>query len=576
MATSGDNQSWFRTALVSAVVLGVFTAAAVVLMAWNYRQTLRADPLDSPDLAAMKKALEKAPNDNALKERIRDLDLALRREYFRRQTFAQRGAYILLASFVGFVIAARAAMFLRRRPPIPKEVRETAGEQDRAARAARWAVGGLGLVLAVLAIVWMLMAAGCSIGPAGPDTVAAAKPPPSAEEIRRNWGRFRGPDGLGVATYTSAPVSWNGGTGENILWKAEVPLAGENSPVVWGERVFLTGADEKRREVYCFDAGTGRLAWQAKVETPESRRAKPPEPLEEAGFAAPTAATDGRYVCAVFANGDLACFQVDGTPVWTKSLGVPDNSYGHAASLLIWKDLLLVPFDQGAAKDSKSRLIALDLATGRQAWAAERPVGSSWATPILAAGPRGTQIVTAADPYVIAYEPATGRELWRAEVLEGDIAPSPVFAGGLVYVTSVNCNLSAIRTDGSGDVTRTHVAWKAAGEMPNTTGPLAGAGHVWVLTTDGLLTCFDAADGAQVYQHDFVGLSFKGSPTLVGDRVYAVGAKGVTAIFSAGDAYRELARADLGEPANCSPAFLDGRIYIRGKKHLYCIGSASL
>ena len=161
----------------------------------------------------------------------------------------------------------------------------------------------------------------------------AAEPPPSDAEIAKAWPRFRGPGGLGISAYTNVPDAWDAASGKGIVWKTPVPLPGNNSPVVWGKRVFLSGADKHRREVYCFDADSGKLVWRQNVPGTPQSTAKPPEVTDDTGYAAPTTATDGRRVFAIFANGDLAAFDVSGKPAWAKSLGIPENSYGHASSL---------------------------------------------------------------------------------------------------------------------------------------------------------------------------------------------------------------------------------------------------
>jgi len=397
----------------------------------------------------------------------------------------------------------------------------------------------------------------------------SCRPVPSAEELRKNWPRFRGPDGTGVACAKNVPTSWNGKTGHGILWKTEVPLSSPNSPVVWGDKVFLSGATKEKREVYCFDAQSGKLLWQRPVRV--SRR-EPPGLLEATGYAASTMATDGQRAFAIFATGELAAFDFAGNKVWARDLGQPENSYGYAASLALWHNLLLIQFDQGGQpEDGKSKLLALDTRTGRTAWqATNRPVPSSWATPIVVPTPKGDQVVTAANPWVIAYDAAKGTELWRAKVLGGDVVPSPTFGGGFVFAAQSGSQLVALRPDGSGDVTATKVAWEAVDGLPDVSSPLATGELVFVLTSDGLLTCYDLKKGKKVWDHEF-DIPFAASPTLVGDRIYLTANKGVTFVIAAARQHKELARNELGEEVLASPAVLDGRLYVRGSKHLFCI-----
>lgn len=188
---------------------------------------------------------------------------------------------------------------------------------------------------------------------------------------------------------------------------------------------------------------------------------------------------------------------------WSKSLGLPENSYGHASSLATYKNLLLVQLDQGSARAPKSKLLAFDSATGKIVWQVARPVPNSWASPIVIRLADRDQVVTAADPWVIAYNPADGKEIWRAKCLKTDIGPSPVFADGKVFVANDNCNLSAIRADGHGDVTAAGVLWKGEDGLPDTCSPLATKEFVLLLTSFGTLSCYDAVKGDMLWSEDF-------------------------------------------------------------------------
>ncbi len=304
--------------------------------------------------------------------------------------------------------------------------------------------------------------------------------------------------------------------------------------------------------------------------TPQSTT--PPKVNDDTGYAASTTATDGRHIFAIFANGDLAAWDFSGRLAWSKSLGLPENSYGHASSLATYKDLLLVQLDQGSARAQKSKLLAFDAATGKIVWQVARPVPNSWATPIVIRHADHDQVITAADPWVIAYNPADGSEIWRAKCLKTDIGPSPVFADGKVFAANDNCNLSAIRADGHGDVTATGVLWKGEDGLPDTCSPLATKEFVLLLTSFGTLTCYDAAKGDMLWAEDF-STDFSASPSLVGNRVYLIGKKGKAWIVEpTRQKCNRLGEADLGEECVTSPAFQDGRIYLRGKTNLFCLG----
>jgi outer membrane protein assembly factor BamB len=232
----------------------------------------------------------------------------------------------------------------------------------------------------------------------------------------------------------------------------------------------------------------------------------------------------------------------------------------------------LVQFDQGSAEDGKSRFFAFDGLSGRLVWETKRPVSSSWTSPIAVKAANKYQLITVADPWVISYEPASGKEIWRAKCVGGDVAPSPIYAGGLIFAIEPYKQLAAIKPDGQGDVTSTHIAWRAEDNGPDICCPVSNGELIFVLMTEGTLVCYRVADGTKVYEKE-LGEGFRASPSMVGDKLYLLTEKGVMYIASAGNEYKELARCELGEDCWGSPAFGDGRIYLRGVKNLYCIGN---
>ena len=552
--------------LAAALVAGAFTLAVVGVLLVNWARDQVATPLDNPQLAAMKAALAKDRKNVSLKQEIRDLDLTLRSEHFRRLDAAGRAQWLLVAGGAVFVLGLKSARTLRQKLPHPSLQTVLASVEARRASFARWAVAAVTILVAGAAGVLALRGGG---GPTQAPVQEATFPTP--EEIAKNWPYFRGPGGLATSAYTNVPASWNGKTGDGILWKTKVPLPGENSPVVWGNRLFLTGADKKQRAVYCFDTGTGALLWTGALAGIPGSPATAPKVDENTGYACPTAVTDGRCVYAIFANGDVAAFDFEGRRVWARNLGVPKNTYGYASSLTMYQNRVLVLMDQTPVEEGRSKLLALDTATGRTVWEARRPVRDSWASPIVATVAGRVQVLTIADPWVIGYDPARGRELWRANVLGGDVAPSPVCAKDTVFAVQPNSKVIALKADGQGDVTAKGLVWKIDENIPDIVSPLATADFLFTLTTPGLLVCSNAKDGKKVWEKDFE-KEGRASPSLVGNRVYVVLEDGTTVMVAASREFKELGRAELGEKVHASPAFLDGRIYLRGLKHLYAIG----
>jgi outer membrane protein assembly factor BamB len=368
-------------------------------------------------------------------------------------------------------------------------------------------------------------------------------------------------------------LTWDVATGRGVLWRTNVPLAGYNSPVVWGDRVFLTGGDKKSRLVFCFDAATGSLRWQRPV-TPTNALAAPIDPPDQSGAAASTVATDGRRVFAVFASGELGALDFEGTLVWHTRLDFSENGYGHAASLVVSGGRVLVQADQGQPEDGKSQLLALDAATGKVVWTAKRPVGGSWTTPLVVGAGEAARVLTAGDPWLMAHELASGAEVWRARLLGGELAPSPVLAGGMVLAVWPGHAFYAVKADGTGDVTVSHVAWKLEEEIPDVPTPVVAGDLLFTANTEGHLICRELATGGKVWDHAFE-TEFQATPLVVGDRMYLFSQPGKVFVVAVGREFKELASFEMGEEIYASPAVAGGRMYVRTKTALFGLGDGA-
>ncbi len=578
---------WRRLAGPGAVVSGVFCLAmAAALAVAHVRHQRATDPLDHPRILSLKDELIKQPRNDALKKEIQALDLELRIAHDRYLARLSMGRWALLGGMAVFLASLQAATW-RSKIARPGKVQKAPGWQAREILRASAAVAMLGLVAAG-GVAWMssssdsLLKPELARAPAPPTNAAVvavptapappATPFPAAEEVARNWGAFRGPGGAGVAAFTNLPLTWNVQTGENVLWKSKAPGPDFNSPVAWGNRIFLTTATAKKREVCCYDAATGALLWQKALENVPQGGAAVDLPEISGGHACPTAATDGRRVYAIFANGDLGAFDYAGNVVWSRSFAPIKNQYGHAASLALWQDRLLIQLDHGESDEILSRLVAVNTADGKTVWEKKRETHGTWSSPIAVELAGKPQVITLGLPHVIAYSATDGAELWRAEGIDGEITPSPIVAAGLVLAPSPSTKLLAIKPDGTGDVTKTHVPWFVEEGVPDITSPVSDGQRVYLLTTGGGLTAWDLKDGKRVWEKDLE-MEFKASPSLVGDRLYLPGSKGVMVVAAAGPEFKELARSDLADEIAASPAFLDGSILIRSKQHLWRFGA---
>ena len=405
-----------------------------------------------------------------------------------------------------------------------------------------------------------------AVATAGGDPVAAVPAFPTIDEVRKNWPSFRGPNGSGVNPTANIPTNWNAATGVNIRWKTDMPLAGMSSPVIWGNSVFLTGADEASNCVFRFDADTGKLLWSMILKVAGGARPAPPKVGDDTGLSAPTPATDGRRVYTLFPNGEIAAFDFNGKQVWARNIGPLENNYGYAASLALYQDHLLIQIDRGVVEDNQSKLLALDAATGKDLWQKPRAVAGSWSSPTLIEVDGKPQLLTAAAPLLCAYNPLDGAELWKVGCLESDVAPSPVLASNMIVAVAPNTAIFGVKPG------EAKFTWKAENGVPDATSPVSDGERFYIVDSEGMVTCSDLQTGKAKWQHEIED-HFYASPTIAGDKLLLVSRKGVAYLLRPGDKFELIGKGEVGKEEECgaSPVPLGNRLYIRGKLHLFCI-----
>ena len=549
-----------RVAVVS-VILSVILS---VLLIANYIQVKSVDPINSKAVAQLMAQLQENPHDDTLKAQIRALDLLARKAYFTHLWQLRTGGFLLFAFVVVFLVAFKyVSSFHAYLPDLVKGTPPDNTWENTLLTRKYILAGGLGLFVLAFALGILsqndLKRIGMVSSQGGHGSAAAV----DIEEIRQNWPGFRGPEGIGIAYNTKAPTEWDGGSGKNIVWKVALPLPGFNSPILWGDKLFLSGGDRQDLAVYCLDADSGDLLWQHAVTDVPGSPEQQPRPTEDTGFAAPTVTTDGQRVFAIFANGDTVCLDFTGKRLWAKNLGTPDNHYGHSSSLITFQDLLLVQFDQNIG----GHLLALDTQTGNLVYDSPRDTEISWASPILVNTGNRFEVILNSNPFVISYDPRTGRELWRIRCMQGEIAPSPAYTNGMVFVVNEYARLAAIRVHPTPEI-----IWEYIDDLSEVSSPLAAKGLVFMSASYGTVTCFDIETGERYWIQEY-DEGFYSSPILVGDLIYLMDMAGVMYIFKADKTFQAVGRCELGERAMTIPAFMHNRIYIRGEKHLFCIGN---
>ena len=409
------------------------------------------------------------------------------------------------------------------------------------------------------------------------------------------WPQWRGPGGAGISAEHNLPTEWS--PEKNIKWKTIVPGRGHSSPVVWGNRVFLTTSikgeqvpgkkapvhlDFSRQpgylhpdatdvdykhtlKVLAFDTGSGRLIWERTAydgEMWDDRHRKNT-------YASSTMAVDGERAYAFFESAGIFAYRFDGTLAWKKSLGgIIKAGLGPGTSPVIYKQLLILQCDQEMGDGSF--IVALNRATGDEVWRTTRSNRRSWATPLIVDTGTRDELIASGAEAVIAYDPATGRELWNSDGTRSHPIPSPVSTKGFVFLTAGSSAkvVLAIRPDG-GDV-----LWrynKGAAYVPS---PIAIGDYLYLISDAGLMTCLDAATGERKYEggRPPVPATFFASPVAFDDKILLTSEDGDSFVIKAGPVHEVLATNSVGEPVYASPAISNGTIYIRGDAHLFAIG----
>ncbi len=387
-----------------------------------------------------------------------------------------------------------------------------------------------------------------------------------------DWPEFRGPTGQGHAR-GSLPTEW--GPDRNVAWKQDIPGEGWSSPIICGGRVYLTaavpGAGGYSLRALCLDAKDGKIVWDTEAlhEGPRS-----PRPQSKNSHASPTPIVDGKdkRLYVHFGHEGTACLDLDGKVIWRQTGLRYSPVHGNGGSPILVDDLLVFSID-GADKQC---VVALDRADGKVKWQTDRKSRAiktfSFSTPLLIDVKGQKQIVSPASDVVTAYEPKTGAEIWRLRYSGYSVIPRPVYGHGLLFLSTSydSPTLLAIRPDGKGDVTETHVAWTTKMGAPHTPSLLLDGDELYAVSDGGLASCFDAKTGKPHWQ-ERLGGGFSASPILADGKLYFQNEDGTGYVVKAGTKYELLAKNEMKERTLASYAAADGALFIRTAKHLYRI-----
>jgi len=424
----------------------------------------------------------------------------------------------------------------------------------------------------------------------------------ASELEAQNWPQFRGPDGSGIAHQQNLPLEWSVAEGRNLLWRVPMEGLAHSSPIVSGDRVYLTtavaditgeptlvlgdsdvaGIDPApdmvahRWELLALDKRTGAVLWHKTAHRGVPRLKR----HVKGSHASATPATDGRNLVALLGTEGLFCFDMEGELRWRTDVGLldvgywgePEYQWGAATSPLIFENLVIVQND----RQKDSFIAAYDLESGKEVWRAARDEKPAWSTPAVYRGEGAVELVTNGANWIRSNDPRTGEELWRLS--HGDlqvITPTPLVAGDRIVVTGGNPTGAqttfAIRPGARGDA-QNHVLWTAERSSPYTPTPVAYDGILYVIVDNGILSAYDLATGERFYRTRLeVGAGFSASPIVSDGRIYLASEDGAVFVVRAGREFQSLARNDMGEPLMASPAVSEGTLFVRGARHLFAI-----
>jgi outer membrane protein assembly factor BamB len=401
----------------------------------------------------------------------------------------------------------------------------------------------------------------------------------AARLTAENWPQWRGPLLNGLSREVNLPVRWS--KTEGLAWTLAMPAWSGSTPIVWGDRVFLNVADGPRLLLWCIDRANGTVLWKRPLDGGNRQ-------IRKQNMSSPSPVTDGSHVWVMTGTGVLKAFDFAGNERWTRDIqhdfGLFGQLYGYGSSPLLFEDSLYVQVLHGSHTAEPSYLLRINKSDGKTVWRVERPTPArqestdAYTTPTLVRyGSRNEIVVSGAD-IVTGHDPADGREVWRAEGLNPTrdgifrIIASPVVHDGIVYAPSRERPLLALKADGRGDVSTSHVAWRFM-SGPDVPTPVTDGTYLYVINDRGIMWCLDAKTGAPLYERQRLRPStYTGSPVLADGKIYITNEDGLTSVVQAGPRFTVLAENDFGEYTLSSPAVSDGQIFIRTDKFLYAIG----
>lgn len=575
-----------------AIVTAVFMLAMTAMLGVSYYQMQQVSPLESGVMETLKELNEANGDNEALQQQIRQLDLLSRKAYFVQEGQLKMGVYILFG--MACILLLCLNLYYKETKNLPEKDLDPIDEWMNKSRARNYLLW-LAVIATLVAVAFAILqhvdlkksadAEEAQTEVQDAEGEAEMEPQDDVEEVQADTlatdstmveeadsalvddmpelkiasKAFRGNNSSASSSARGLATTWNLSSKKNILWQSSIPKHGYNSPVITGRNVFITGADNSARELYCYDVWTGELKWTVKADKIAGSPSTMPKVNADTGLAASTAATNGEQVCAIFATGDIICADMDGNRLWAKNLGLPDNHYGYASSLLMYGNEVIVQYQN----NNEAKVLALNAKTGSQIWSKTSKDKIAWSSPMIATLGGKPALVVMGNPSIAAYNPSNGSELWRVECMSGEVGSSPASAGGVVFGASEYAKCIAI--DGATGET----LWEASDYLPECSSLAATKDLVFCATSYGMVCAYDAKTGEVKKEHDLT-TPFYSSPVVADGKVFLFSNSGKAYIFSA-STFDLVTSFETGEKTFATPAFTDGMMIVRTDKSIYCV-----
>lgn len=568
--------------------LGALAALLIYfILMFNHQQIRISNPVDNAKLANLKievskniQAIENTENEflkqdlteknKELIDEIRKLDLHLRQYYFDLLDRKTPGTWLLFVCMILFFLSFRLAWKFEPDTPTPRPDLFKGLEINREKQLGRASIFFFTVTFFCLGLT-LIQHLPYEAGQRYRDEIASRKMAESQVAIdwaalKNHWPYFRARTQIDMDD-DRIPVDFDVKTGVFVKWMSSIALPGISSPVVWKNKIFVSGANKGKRALYCYNADTGKRLWALNIKSMKKKEA--PEVFEKYMYAASTPATDGRRVYCIFSNGDLVAADLKGKILWQKDFDLPKNAYGHSSSLIAYQGKLMVTWEH---RGENSAIMALDGKSGQTIWETSKKNlhESNWRSPICYQFD-GRDVFLSPGSYIEAYDMHSGEALWKVLGVEDEIGTSALFVNEMIVTLAKDGALVAIQPGGRGDVTESHVIWSNDQiSLPDIPSPVSDGESVWLMDSNTTLTCLDVRTGKLVYEQD-LDFSVYASPVILGRKIFICGTKGECLFISTEKTFKVLGKGNLDMGMYTTPAHYKNRLIFRGDNKLVSI-----